>query len=286
MEYMEIADVPIAYADEGCGPPVVLVHCSSASHRMWRPLIHQLSSSHRVLAPDLIGYGQSGHWPKDRPFLGDMDAQILAALAAKTGKPVHFVGHSYGAAMALEAARILGGYVRGMTLIEPVSFHLLGAGGRQDAYDEVAKVAQATIAAIARGDRSGASAAYMGFWLGRLRWWMAPKKLKDPVIETVDKVALEFAALGAQRVDDLEPYRAIRTPTLLLYGEKTRQPAKAVIEVLAKTLPLAHAAAIEGAGHMSPFTHRDRVSALITEHIYEVGRLMTPVSWRDAGELT
>jgi pimeloyl-ACP methyl ester carboxylesterase len=239
---------------------------------MWSALIRQLSASHRVLAPDLIGYGQSGLWPEGRPYEADADARVLAALARKAGSPVHFVGHSYGAAMALEAARMLGGAVRGMTLIEPVSFHLLRAAGRDDAYHEVEAVAHGTIAAVAEGDRRRASAVYMGFWLGRLRWWLAPKKLKDPVMDTVDKVALEFGAIEQQEVESLAPYQALRVPTLLLYGAKTRLPAKVVVEVLDETLPLSRAAAIPGAGHMSPFTHRDAVNAVIAEHIEEVDR--------------
>ena len=64
----------------------------------------------------------------------------------------------------------------------------------------------------------------------------------------------------------------LRVPTLLLYGAKTRLPAKVVVEVLDETLPLSRAAAIPGAGHMSPFTHRDAVNAVIAEHIEEVDR--------------
>jgi lipase len=110
----------------------------------------------------------------------------------------------------------------------------------------------------------------MGFWLGRFRWWLAPAKLKGPVMETVDKVAMEFAAVESQTVDSLAPYRAIHAPTLLLYGAKTRAPAKAVIRILEAAMPRAHATKIAGAGHMSPLTHREEVNARIVEHIRKV----------------
>jgi lipase len=278
MQKLEIAGVPIAYLDEGQGPPVVLAHCSSASHRMWSALIRELASSHRVLAPDLIGYGQSGRWPQARPYQPDADVRLLMALAERAGAPVHFVGHSYGAATALEAARLLG--VRGMTLIEPVSFHLLKAGGCEAELRTVERAAARVKAAMAAGDRRRAAAAFMGFWIGRLRWWLAPKKLKDPVMETVDKVALEFAAIEGQQVDSIRPYQAITAPTLLVYGAATRQPAKAVVRILERCLPRAQTVVIRGAGHMSPFTHRDRVNALILDHIRaaeeESKRLQTP----------
>jgi lipase len=271
LHHITVANVPIAYADEGRGPPVLLAHCSSANHRMWKALIAELAPAHRVLAPDLIGYGQSGRWPEGRPYEADADARLIAEIAGRAGAPVHLVGHSYGAAMALEAARLLGpGMVRGMTLIEPVSFHLLGAGGYQRELATVRDVARRTVAGVAAGDRRAASAAYMGFWLGRFRWWLAPKKLKAPVMETVDKVAMEFAAIESQSTGDLSPYRAISAPTLLLYGENTRAPAKAIVRLLSETLPRARSQAIAGAGHMSPLTHRDKVNALITGHMASV----------------
>ena len=109
MKSIMIGDIPIAYVDEGEGPPVILVHCSSGSHRMWRALIDELKGSYRVIAPDLIGYGRSGRWPPERPFDTGMEAQILMLLASVADEPAHFVGHSYGGAISLEAVRLMRG---------------------------------------------------------------------------------------------------------------------------------------------------------------------------------
>jgi pimeloyl-ACP methyl ester carboxylesterase len=51
MRSIMVGGIPIAYAEEGDGPPAILVHCSSASHRMRRVLIDELKSSYRVTAP-------------------------------------------------------------------------------------------------------------------------------------------------------------------------------------------------------------------------------------------
>lgn len=270
MKTIAVKGLTAAYLDEGEGPPVLLAHCSSGNHRMWSALIRTLSAGNRVLAPDLFGYGRSAPWPAGRPFEPDADARLIAAVAERAGGPVHLVGHSYGGAMAVEAARMLGpGAVSGVTLIEPVMFHLLRAGGREAERAEVTQVADATIAAVARGDLKAASAIYMGFWMGRLRWWMAPRKIKASVRETVEKVAMEFAGLQSQEVDDLAAYRALAMPALLIHGARTRQPAKAAVAVLAGAMPNARVSVIPRAGHMSPFTHRDTVNAAIAEHIRE-----------------
>ena len=83
----------------------------------------------------------------------------------------------------------------------------------------------------------------------------------------MDKVAMEFEALKRMTVSDLTPYRAIETPALVIMGEQTRQPAKAVGRVLAETLPNARLATLPGAGHISPFTHCNQLNCMIIEHI-------------------
>jgi pimeloyl-ACP methyl ester carboxylesterase len=108
MKQLTVGGVEIAYLDEGKGPAVVIGHCSSASHKEWLPLIETLRSDWRVLAPDFIGYGRSDPWPAEEPFSTDADVNVLLAVAKKTKGPLHLVGHSYGAALALEAARTLG----------------------------------------------------------------------------------------------------------------------------------------------------------------------------------
>ena len=132
LKRMTVDGVEIAYLDKGDGPPVILAHCSSASHREWLQLIEALSPEWRLLAPGFIGYGQSGAWPESKAFTGEADVGVLLELARKTAKSVHLVGHSYGAALALEAARELGPKVQSLTLVEPVSFNLLRAERRPE----------------------------------------------------------------------------------------------------------------------------------------------------------
>jgi pimeloyl-ACP methyl ester carboxylesterase len=68
LETVDVAGISIAYLDEGQGPAVVLAHCSSGNHRMWSALIRHLAAMHRVLAPDLIGYGSPAAGPNGAPM--------------------------------------------------------------------------------------------------------------------------------------------------------------------------------------------------------------------------
>lgn len=273
MKTLISSGLPVAYADEGRGKTIILAHCSSASHRMWSGLIEALKSEYRILAPDFIGYGDSPAWPAGRLYDAAADAQLLVDLARLADGPVHFVGHSYGGAMVLEAVRRLGGRARAMTLIEPVAFPLLRSAGCEAEWRRIEAVIDAVNARLAAGDRAGAASAYMGFWLGRLSWWMAPRKLKRNITETVEKVGLEFRSAKDMAAPALDAYRALDVATLLMHGSRTRQPAKAVVQILAGCLPDARVEAIAGAGHMSPISHRDEVYALIREHIRECAQI-------------
>lgn len=267
MNHRPIGGISIAYLDEGVGPPVSLAHCSSASHRMWRGLIDELAGRHRLIAPDLIGYGGSGKWPAGRRYEIGADARVLAELAATAGAPVHFVGHSFGGALVLEAVGHLGAAARAMTLIEPVAFPLLPLAGRMAEWREIDGIIAAVTGAMADGNRPRAAATYMGFWMGQAQWHLSPPHVRESVLDSIDKVALEFQACRDPWALSLESVRSLNVPTLLIHGTQTRAPAMAVVEELHGLLPDARVQSVAGAGHMSPLTHREQVNALILDHI-------------------
>lgn len=256
----------IAYQDVGNGPAVILAHCSSASHRAWAPLVAALRSRYRVIAPDLLGYGQSERWPVNMRMQRWTDVGALLALAEMAREPVHLVGHSYGGAVALEAARALGPRARSLTLIEPAAFHLLRLAGRVDEWHEITNVGVRVVEALRlRRDRR-AAALYMKYWVGRLRWWMMPRRARKSIVETAGKVGAEFeAVLHLSRT--LGDYTSIEIPTRLVAGQRTVRPARAIIDELLGILPSSHLRIVSGAGHMSPLTHAAAVGALVTDHL-------------------
>jgi len=268
VEHLTVSGIGVAYLDEGKGPCALLGHCSSASHKEWLPLIETLKEDWRVLAPDFIGYGQSDPWPIDKPFSIEADVKVLLGLAKKTRRPLHLVGHSYGAALALEAARKLGPRAKSLTLVEPVSFHLLRLENHPE-WKEVEKLGISVLDPVAKGDDRKAAAAFMSYWLGRWRWWLSPERFKNAIATTIPKVALEFSiAIDAQTT--LADYAEITAPTLLIVGGKTRSPTRAVVELLGSALPNAKVQVLKGAGHMSPFTHPAELNRMILDHLASV----------------
>lgn len=90
----------IKYIDQGKGPAFVLVHGIPTSSWMYRKLVEKLSQKYRVIAPDLIGFGQSD---KVSPSLGvNEQSQVLyQLLVQKLGiQSFKLMVHDFGGVVA------------------------------------------------------------------------------------------------------------------------------------------------------------------------------------------
>jgi len=262
MKTFSLNELTIAYQDIGHGDPIIMAHCSSASHREWMPLAKQLKNKHRILLPDFIGYGKSDRWPTDKPFDALADANIISQLIKMAGQPVDIIAHSYGGAMALHAAKQHPEKIKSIHLIEPVSFLLLKLDKRKDEWNEINRLANQVINACEENKQSQAAKIFVQYWAGRVSWWLTPQKVKDDIISSIDKVAKEFSILTNNSVT-LDYYKNLNVKVHLYVGEKTRKPTHTVIDVLNKILPDSDITLIPKAGHMSPMTHRQTVNELL-----------------------
>lgn len=87
----------------GSGPLVVLLHGVAGSSATWEPLIRRLSSQHRVIAPDLLGHGESAKPPGDYSLgaYANWIRDLLEAVGEERGT---IVGHSLGGGVAMQFA--------------------------------------------------------------------------------------------------------------------------------------------------------------------------------------
>lgn len=91
--------------DEGSGPVIVLLHGINSDAESWRTVIDTLGPGHRVIAPDLLGFGGSPK-PDDLDYTADEHAAVLAATLDDLGLTERFVlvGYSMGGNVALRYA--------------------------------------------------------------------------------------------------------------------------------------------------------------------------------------
>lgn len=97
----EYQGMEMAYHEAGQGPAMIMLHNGGCSHIIWKNQIETFSQNHRVIAFDLIGFGDSAR-PRI-PFTLDLYVDVLARFIADNGieKPI-LMGNCIGAAICLE----------------------------------------------------------------------------------------------------------------------------------------------------------------------------------------
>lgn len=97
-KYITVATWEIAYIDEGNGTPLFLLHGCPFNSYEWSAVIPLLASHYRVLAPDLLGLGDTRVRLSDDYDLPQQAAMIVGLMDALGISKAFFVGHDHGAA--------------------------------------------------------------------------------------------------------------------------------------------------------------------------------------------
>lgn len=113
----EVNGVTIHYLASGLGEPVVLLHGYAQTSHMWRPLIPELAKTHRVIAPDLRGFGDSSK-PESGYDKKTMARDIRALVAALGLKRIALAGHDIGLMVAYAYAAQYPGDVARIALMD------------------------------------------------------------------------------------------------------------------------------------------------------------------------
>jgi pimeloyl-ACP methyl ester carboxylesterase len=93
----------VTYRMAGEGPAVVLVHGLAGSSTTWKFVLPALAQRFTVIAPDLLGHGQSAK-PRGDYSLGAYASGIRDLLVALDVDRATFVGHSLGGGVAMQLA--------------------------------------------------------------------------------------------------------------------------------------------------------------------------------------
>lgn len=237
----------IAYYTSGDGPPLLLVHGTSAVHARFDPLLPYLEPHATVHVMERRGRGASGdarEYALERE-LEDV-AALVDAIAEASGSKVDVYGHSYGGECAFGAA-LLTDDIRSLVLYEgwpPV---------RPGKLKVPPEVADQLDAHVASGDRE---AALELFWRKVVK--MAEQDLQalraQPAwparVATVHTITRELRAFSDDVFDPQQAAR-ITVPVLLLAGTDTPEELRDDPETVAHALPDARIAMLEGQQHVA-----------------------------------
>ena len=118
---VRVLDTELAYVDTGEGKPVVFLHGNPTSSYLWRNIIPHVAGTHRCLAPDLVGMGDSGKAPAGSYRFVDHQRYLDAWFEALgLARDVTLVVHDWGSALGFHWARRHPDALRGLVYMEAI----------------------------------------------------------------------------------------------------------------------------------------------------------------------
>lgn len=246
MQRIRVGAIELATIVEGSGPPWLFVHGFPLDHSMWRAQREALSSAHRVIVPDLRGFGRSDVTPGTvtmEQFADDL-AALLDALEVK--EPVTLCGLSMGGYVAWQFFRRHRDRLAALVLCDTraVPDDEQGAKGRHDLAARVLAEGSAVVArAMAPKLFAPSTSEQQPDLVAQVR----------EVIEQSDPEGVAAALRGmAARSDARDLLAKIDLPTLVLVGKHDAISPADEMRELAGQIPDAQFVEIADAGHMAP----------------------------------
>lgn len=241
---LRASQTTIAYADEGTGPVLVLLHAFPLDSGMWQDQCRAFADGYRVIAPDLPGFGGSAASPGlTIESAADVVAELLDHLGVN--ERVAVCGLSMGGYVALAFARLYPQRLRALIL----------ADTKPDPDDDAAReVRNAMIAAVSsKGPQAVIDK-------------LLPKLLAAGTQQTRPEVAQQVRAIAERQstqgiVAALEALRDrpdaaaslphISVPTLVIVGEEDQVTPVDKAEAMSRAIPDCRLSVLPACGHLS-----------------------------------
>lgn len=243
MRHVDVNGTTLAVRDEGSGEPIVFIHGYPLDHTLWLDQVAGLSGTHRCLAPDLRGYGDSAP-ATDSSLTMELFAEDLAALVdtLELG-PVHLVGLSMGGYAALAFWEATPHLVKTLTLAATRA----GADG-----DEARAKRDDSIANVLSRGRTTLAAGMVDALLGPDRSDDAVARLRSMIEGTRYETIVGSLRGMRDRKDREGLLEGISVPTLVIAGADDTVIPASQTDMLADRIPGASLVTIEGSGHLAP----------------------------------
>ena len=243
-----------AYHEMGAGEPLVLIHGVGMRLEAWAPQIEFLSASHRVIAVDMPGHGESPMLP----FGSTLEAFVAwfgRFLDEMSLDMVNVAGHSMGALVSGGAAATYGARIRRVAYLNGVY--------RRTPQAKVAVLVRAAAIPQTGIDKEGPLARWFGNDTDSnaarelTREWL---NLADP-----DGYAVAYSAFAGGDETYADRWKDVTAPALFLTGSDDPNSTPQMAKQMADLAPRGSVRIIEGHRHMVNLTAPDVVNALLAE---------------------
>lgn len=244
--------------EAGQGPAIVCLHGFPLDHQMWQGQLRGLALQHRVIAPDLRGFGQSlGSEPVGS--LDDFANDVTTMLdALELQGPVVFCGLSMGGYIAFRFAALMPQRLRGLIFCDTRA-----AADTDDARNNRHRMVE-----IVRkgGVATVADAMHSKLFAGET-FERQPDLVEDTrrIMLATNAEAVEAALLAmAARPDSTPLLPKLPCPSLWLCGSEDVITPPDEMQQNARLATVSTFVEIKDAGHMAPLEQPSAVNAAIT----------------------
>lgn len=269
------------------GEPALFVHGLGGASTNWTDLAGLLRVRLDIEAIDLPGFGRSGPAPRDDYRVEAHARAVIAYLDQRGRGPVHLVGNSMGGAVSIVVASERPDLVRTLTLISPavpdpkvLRAHALRGDPRMAllVVPGLGGFVMKRVAGIGAEARVRSTIALV--FADRRRY--PAERLAEAIAEAKDRDSLEWANIAflrslrglarsqfVARRTAWAAMRAIKAPTLVMWGDRDRLVSPELAPLVASTIPDARLLVLDDIGHTAmmedPETTARAVLGLIEE---------------------
>lgn len=233
----------LAYDVYGTGRPLIYITGASC-FRNFKPIVDDVKvfgNEFTVFNYDRRGRGDSGD---TQPYAVEREIEDIDAMIDAAGGSAFLYGHSSGAVLALEAALKLGDKVVKIILYDPPYVHTETEKAK---YQTLANTVSSH---LAKGENKRAMKTFLsGIGMPKLFVWLLPI---FPGWKTMHALAptLAYDIELTKDFPPLEQFKNIRTPVLVLVGEKSPESMHSVGSQIAAAIPGTVFEKIVGQDHM------------------------------------
>jgi pimeloyl-ACP methyl ester carboxylesterase len=270
---MESDFLPITanYVHQGTGTPVILIHGLAASLHDWDDLIPELAKNgYASYAPDLLGHGDSPRLDS-RAYQMDWIFEHFFnwMKSLHLTEPAILIGHSLGGYIALEYARRVSPWTRGLVLVNPfysgsqLPLLVRKTYGRTNLSELlIGKVPEKWFRFFV-----DVSSAAMGHSVGALR--SLPERIRVQTILDYKRTAPGVYHIPSAISDMTYSLHEIHTPALVVWGDQDKTLAPSSFTRLVNALPKARGEVIR-AGHVPHQSHAEEFNQVVLNFLKDI----------------